>query len=82
DVTYNNHCQLNPAASIAGRRIRKKFKGTCEGGLVKNAGTACGCRLKCPSRVRPVCGNDDVTYNNHCELNRAACIAGRRIRKK
>ena len=44
--------------------------------------SACGCREKCPSRVRPICGNDGITYDNQCELNRAACISGSRIRRK
>ncbi|KAK2187226.1 hypothetical protein NP493_172g00020 [Ridgeia piscesae] len=43
---------------------------------------ACGCRQKCPARQRPVCGNDGLTYNNQCELNRAACLGGSRIRRK
>jgi len=36
----------------------------------------CVCVAKCPDHWKPVCGSDGSSYDNHCELHRAACISG------
>lgn len=36
----------------------------------------CVCIIKCPEHWKPVCGSDGISYDNHCELHRAACISG------
>lgn len=39
----------------------------------------CVCQRFCKKRKKPVCGSDANYYINHCELHRAACLAGRPI---
>jgi len=39
----------------------------------------CVCITKCPGHWKPVCGSDGVSYDNHCELHRRACIDGKPI---
>jgi len=39
----------------------------------------CVCRLQCPEHWKPVCGSDGVSYDNHCELHRSACVSGTHI---
>ena len=34
----------------------------------------CECPPPCEPVMRPVCGSDDVTYDNFCELHRAVCV--------
>lgn len=34
----------------------------------------CECPPACEPVMRPVCGSDDVTYDNLCELHRAVCL--------
>lgn len=36
----------------------------------------CDCIQRCPDNWKPVCGSDGTSYDNHCELHRAACITG------
>ena len=43
--------------------------GDCEGGAKRSK----SCPRRCPQRSRPVCGTDDRTYANGCELSMAKC---------
>jgi len=36
----------------------------------------CVCTVRCPEHWKPVCGSDGISYDNHCELHRAACVGG------
>jgi len=47
--------------------------------LDSNSDFECVCITKCPSHWKPVCGSDGVSYDNHCELHRKACIDGKPI---
>ncbi|XP_076348907.1 follistatin-related protein 5-like isoform X2 [Tachypleus tridentatus] len=48
---------------------------------VNEAGQAvCICQLYCKHHRKPVCGTDGNFYTSHCELHRAACLAGKTIR--
>lgn len=41
------------------------------------------CSVNCvTSKIRPVCGTDDVTYSSRCELKRAKKCQGKRIKVK
>ncbi|XP_046859519.1 neurogenic locus notch homolog protein 2-like isoform X15 [Xenia sp. Carnegie-2017] len=46
------------------------FNGVCKviGGEAK-----CVCDIVCTREYRPVCGTDNVTYGNRCEMKRAGC---------
>lgn len=47
---------------------------------LNEAGEAsCVCQKSCKKRRKPVCGSDGNYYINHCELHRAACLAGKPI---
>lgn len=41
--------------------------------------TECVCITICPDHWKPVCGSDGVSYDNHCELHRQACLHGKHI---
>ena len=40
----------------------------------------CACPPPCEEVVRPVCGDDDQTYDNECELKRRSCMERRQVR--
>ena len=40
----------------------------------------CHCVKLCPMHAHRVCGSDEVTYHNYCELHKTACVEGRHIR--
>lgn len=42
----------------------------------------CQCPIKCSSHVDPVCGTDNRTYPNHCQLRVASCKARLNTRVK
>ncbi|KAB7496079.1 Follistatin-related protein 1 [Armadillidium nasatum] len=42
----------------------------------------CLCVVSCPDHLKPVCGSDGVSYDNHCKLHQKACISGNHIRIK
>lgn len=44
-----------------------------------NGENECVCMVRCPDHWKPTCGSDGVSYDNHCELHRTACLEGRPI---
>ncbi|KAG5838800.1 hypothetical protein ANANG_G00227450 [Anguilla anguilla] len=57
------------------------FGAVCERAPGDPSRGACVCRkTACPSMVAPVCGSDDSTYSNECELEKAQCVTQRRLR--
>jgi len=39
----------------------------------------CVCATQCPLHWKPVCGSDGVSYDNHCNLHKAACDSNKHI---
>lgn len=46
------------------------FNGVCK---VIGDEAKCVCDIVCTREYRPVCGTDNVTYGNRCEMKRAGC---------
>ena len=59
---------LDPCASLGCRRWPGGFCATTRQGIA-----ACACPERCERAVRPVCASDGATYDNLCEMRRAAC---------
>ena len=36
--------------------------------------TRCICEKECVKETKPICGTDDKTYQNECELKRISCL--------
>ncbi|XP_034935622.1 agrin-like isoform X2 [Chelonus insularis] len=51
--------------------------------IVSETGSAvCQCPFNCPKNREPVCGTDDVTYENQCQLRQASCNDRKNTRVK
>ncbi|XP_078516236.1 agrin-like [Lissotriton helveticus] len=55
------------------------FGATC---VVKNQQAVCECLQVCQSIFDPICGSDNCTYGNACELEFMACILKKEIKVK
>jgi len=42
-------------------------------------GTKCECLTYCKPNYEPVCGSNDQTYNNECELRMKTCLMGKNV---
>ena len=40
---------------------------------------SCICKKSCPEHENTVCGSNGMTFPNHCELHRTACLEGKKI---
>ncbi|KAK8377274.1 hypothetical protein O3P69_013725 [Scylla paramamosain] len=88
--TYTNECVMKVEACKARKTLSIMYHGACtvvlnpcseltclpgEECKVDIYGIArCECPPPCERVMRPVCGSDDVTYDNYCELHRAVCV--------
>ncbi|KAG0728646.1 Agrin [Chionoecetes opilio] len=88
--TYTNECVMKVEACKARKTLSIMYHGSCtvvlnpcseltclpgEECSVDVYGIArCECPPKCEPVMRPVCGSDDLTYDNLCDLNRAVCV--------
>lgn len=75
--TYSNKCELDCENKIAKEKIAVKHGGECKDAPPKNGNVPCICR----SDNNPVCGSDNETYGNECELN-CAKMSSRSLQMK
>lgn len=64
--TYNNNCEFECAKQYNDHDLSIRFYGTCSEGpkIVQYAEDLC----VCPAVLSPVCGSNDQTYDNECQL--------------
>ena len=89
-VTYPNECELKstacerrkyvsvikrgPCSSCQG--VRCDYGARCENGV-------CVCPAKCPTdSIEPVCGSNNISYDNLCQLMQASCESTTQITVK
>ncbi|XP_023225302.1 agrin-like isoform X1 [Centruroides sculpturatus] len=93
--TYTNECTLRVEACKSRRNLRIIYSGECNKGVnpcdslrcspgqqchIDHYGIAtCQCPSPCEPAMRPVCGNDGLTYDSECELIRRACLEQKNI---
>ncbi|XP_030622895.1 agrin [Chanos chanos] len=88
--TYRSECQMRRTGMLKGLDLHKIHTGPCNQHeqckeecklnavclVVKDLGVRCSCEpIQCDGAYKPVCGKDDITYNNDCERKRAECQA-------
>ncbi|KAJ0402866.1 hypothetical protein P43SY_000480 [Pythium insidiosum] len=76
EITYKNACEFDVAKcklDDAGKDLFIKHEGVCRREAVKAAAT---CNTVCADVFAPVCGSNDVTYNNDCDFGVAKCKLG------
>ncbi|KAM7030447.1 LOW QUALITY PROTEIN: agrin [Acridotheres tristis] len=73
-VRHSGPCDLGTPSPC--RSVECSFGATC---VVKNQEPVCECQQQCQGRYDPVCGTDQRTYGNACELHAMACVLQRDI---
>ncbi|XP_069466169.1 agrin isoform X1 [Ambystoma mexicanum] len=96
--TYSNDCERQRAECHQRSAIPVKHEGPCDlttpspcldsectfGAtcVVKNQKAVCECQQVCQTVYDPICGSDNRTYGNACELDSMACILKKEIKVK
>nr|XP_014340062.1 PREDICTED: agrin [Latimeria chalumnae] len=76
-VKYEGPCDINAPSPCL--NVKCEFGATC---VVKNEQAVCECQQTCQNINDIVCGSDDHTYGNPCELEAMACILKKKIKIK
>ncbi|XP_016000014.2 agrin isoform X2 [Rousettus aegyptiacus] len=94
-VDYASECQLLSRACARQENIFKKFDGPCDPcqGALSDPSRLCRVNPRtrrpemllrpesCPPRQAPVCGDDGVTYDNDCVMDRSGAARGLLLQK-
>ncbi|XP_078366613.1 ovoinhibitor-like isoform X8 [Oculina patagonica] len=79
NVTYDNKCFLEKAACEKNKEITIVKKGRCQEPQPTTYKPKSPCAQGCPKKIDQVCGSDNVTYDNKCSLEKAACENNKEI---
>ncbi|XP_042199559.1 agrin isoform X3 [Callorhinchus milii] len=84
--TYSNKCKMERIGKLNGINLQKVRSGPCQSQdickeecefgvcLNRRGSLRCSCdRIICDGKYKPVCGRDNKSYRNDCELKNAEC---------
>ncbi|GFS87145.1 hypothetical protein NPIL_582581 [Nephila pilipes] len=94
--TYTNECTLRVESCKSRKNIRIIYTGECSSGANPCDSLQCGpyqncdidllgiatcqCDVVCEKAVRLVCGSDEQTYLNECEMRKQGCLQKKSIK--
>ncbi|XP_030829226.1 mucin-17 isoform X2 [Strongylocentrotus purpuratus] len=77
--TFQSECKLNQTACLRRKTgLQVAYQGECINGFLELVKGDISCQdFECPITYNPVCGSDNRTYTNSCELQKATiCLEG------
>ncbi|KAF7249560.1 Ovoinhibitor [Varanus komodoensis] len=83
-TTYGSECTMCKINEQLKKNVHKKHDGVCIGEInctLYPAEKVTGI-IACPNTIAPICGSDDVTYSNECEICKKNMERNRNIGKK